>query len=83
MVSVPRRSRATSTPSEAIGVVEELEQVMNQLSPVQRRMVELRLQGYSLDEIASQTNRSERTIRRLLSGLKDDLERRLIEITPS
>ena len=36
-------------------------------------MVELRLQGYQLKEIAAQTDRSERLIRYVLSQVRDRL----------
>jgi RNA polymerase sigma factor (sigma-70 family) len=67
------------TPSEAAALIEELELVMSSLDSLQRRMLELRLQGHTVEEIASETNRSERTVRRLLDKLKTDLEQRLQE----
>jgi DNA-directed RNA polymerase specialized sigma24 family protein len=50
-----------------VGLVEELELVMDRLAPLQRRMVELRLQGYELAEIGAATLRSERTVRRVIT----------------
>jgi RNA polymerase sigma-70 factor (ECF subfamily) len=61
------------SPDAAIVVVDELEQVMRGLAPLHRRMVELRLQGYQLKEIAAQTDRSERLIRYVLSQVRDRL----------
>jgi RNA polymerase sigma factor (sigma-70 family) len=62
------------TPIEAVALVDELEQLMKSLNSVEQRMVELRLQGYNLDEIADKTERSERTVRRLLERIKEQLE---------
>ena len=66
---------AGPSPAEALAVADELERLMRGLDPLQRRMVELRLQGYTLNEIADETRRSLRTVRRLLDRIKDDLER--------
>ena len=69
----------TPSPSEAIAVIEELEQVLKGLAPHHRQMVELRLQGYRIEEIAQATDRSERLVRRVLDQVKDRLNRRYIE----
>ena len=61
---------------EAMTLAEELEQVLRPLGLLERRMVELRLQGHNLEEIAAQTKRSERTVRRLLGEVKHRLEQR-------
>jgi RNA polymerase sigma-70 factor (ECF subfamily) len=61
------------SPAEAVAVVDELEQVMRGLVPLHRRMVELRLQGYQLKEIAADTSRSERLVRYVLTQVKDRL----------
>ena len=54
-------------PEAAVALADELEWIMSRLVPLQRRMVELRLQGDSLDEIAAATGRNEgRTVRRVL-----------------
>jgi RNA polymerase sigma factor (sigma-70 family) len=63
-------------PSEAIAMIEELELVLKRLSSSHRRMVELRLQGYRIQEIAQATDRSERLVRRVLDQVKDRLNRR-------
>jgi RNA polymerase sigma-70 factor (ECF subfamily) len=64
------------SPEEAVALADELEQIMRPLDPVRRRMLELRLQDYTFDEIASATRRSERTVRRCLEEIKQELERR-------
>ena len=43
----------------------------------QRRIVELRLQGFTLDEIAVEVHLSQRTVRRTMEQVKKQLENRL------
>jgi RNA polymerase sigma-70 factor (ECF subfamily) len=62
------------TPAEAAALTDTLERLLRGLEPLERRMVELRLQGCSLDEIASDVCRSERTVRRLLERIRKRLE---------
>jgi RNA polymerase sigma factor (sigma-70 family) len=64
-------------PEEAAALIDELQQVLAPLNPIQRRIVELRLQGHEVDEIASEVQRSTRTVRRTLAGLGEELQRRL------
>ena len=61
----------------ALAVVEELEQVMVGLDDVRRQMLELRLQGLTLEEVAAKSGRSERTVRRLFEKLQVEFEQRL------
>ncbi|MBY0524336.1 MAG: sigma-70 family RNA polymerase sigma factor [Gemmataceae bacterium] len=61
------------SPVEALSLVEEVEQLMRALTPLERQMVELRLQGGNLRDIAAATNRSVPTVRRLLDRIKDQL----------
>jgi RNA polymerase sigma-70 factor (ECF subfamily) len=67
------------SPAETLAVLEEVELLTRGLTDVQRRMVELRLQGYLVEEIAEEVARSERTVRRVLDKVKDCLEQRLQE----
>lgn len=64
------------SPVEAVGLIDELEEVMRRLEPVERRMLELRLHGHSLEEIAEATQLSRRTVRRVLERVKQELEQR-------
>jgi len=64
------------SPVEAMALVDEVEQAMRGLQPAQRRILELRLQGFTLDEIASTVGCTERTVRRVLEGVKQQLEER-------
>ncbi len=63
------------TPAEAAAFAETLENLLAPLTPVQRRMVALRLEGHSLEEIAAAVRRSERTVRRVLEEIKQELMR--------
>ena len=65
------------SPEEVVAVVEELERVMRGRDPLECRMLEMRLQGYLIDEIAADVGRSERTVRRLLDKVRQQLETRL------
>jgi RNA polymerase sigma factor (sigma-70 family) len=67
------------SPEEAAAVVEEVEQALGGLEPLHRRMVELRLQGCPVPEIAADTDRSERMVRLVLQQFKGQLEHRFRE----
>lgn len=64
------------SPAEAVAVVEELECVLRDLSPLHRGMVEWRLQGYSVPEIAAHADRSERLVRLVLEQVRTRLRER-------
>lgn len=70
------------TPAEAAALVDELRGVLAPLGPVQRRVVEMRLQGHEVEAIAAEVRRSARTVRRTLAALGAELERRLTEAPP-
>lgn len=56
---------------------------MRRLDPLERRILELRLQGFTQDEIAVQTQRSLRTVCRVLQEIKQQLEQqRLADSEP-
>lgn len=59
------------TPAEAAALADELAHAMQSMSPLERRVLELRLQDHTIDEIASQLGRSERTIRRTLAAIRE------------
>jgi RNA polymerase sigma factor (sigma-70 family) len=65
------------TPEDALALADELEQVLSRLDPLGRRVLELRLQGAQLSEIAADTGRSERTVRRTLAGIRKLIAGRL------
>lgn len=64
------------TVEEAVALADELEAILKPLDPLLRRVLELRLQGQSLEEIAAITMRSERTVRRSLAELRDAIASR-------
>lgn len=69
----PDRMAAEPSPEEAMALAESIESLMTDLTALERRMLELRLQEHTLEEIAEKVDRSERTVRRLLSRLRDRL----------
>jgi RNA polymerase sigma factor (sigma-70 family) len=71
------------TPAEAAALVDELRGVLATLGAVQRRIVEMRLQGHEIDVIAAEVGRSTRTVRRTLAALGGELERRLNGAPPA
>lgn len=69
------------SPEEIVTAVEEMELVMGGLEPFQRTIFEERLQGISIEEIAEKTQRSERTVRRCLQQVREELELRLQSVS--
>jgi RNA polymerase sigma factor (sigma-70 family) len=63
-------------PEEVVEIADQLETLLRTLDPFARRVLELRLQEESLSAIAQETGRSERTVRRELSTIKERLARR-------
>jgi RNA polymerase sigma factor (sigma-70 family) len=59
------------TPEDAVALADELEFVLSRLDPFGRRVLELRMQGAQLSEIAEDTERSERTVRRALGQIRE------------
>jgi RNA polymerase sigma factor (sigma-70 family) len=68
------------SPADAMAAVEELQLVMEKLSPLQRQMLELHLQGHDIAEIAEAAERSERAVRRLLALVKQQLSERAAQV---
>jgi DNA-directed RNA polymerase specialized sigma24 family protein len=64
------------TPEEAACLAETLEGVMAQLSaPVKRRVLEMSLQGYAVEEIAAELNYYERGVKRVRAEVRELLTR--------
>lgn len=61
----------------AVELLDELERVLARLDPFGRRVLELRLQGHQLGEIAEVTGRAERSVRRSLARVRELLAGRL------
>jgi DNA-directed RNA polymerase specialized sigma24 family protein len=51
-----------------------IEELMEGLPAANRRMIELRIEGYEVAEIAERVERSKRTVERVLQGFRDRLE---------
>jgi RNA polymerase sigma-70 factor (ECF subfamily) len=66
------------TPAEAVEAVEELEAVMARLSPQEREILQLRLEGYNSLEIAVRLRRTDRTVRRAMEHVRIEFQRRLM-----
>ena len=62
------------SPVEAAALTEQVESLMRGLKPNYRQVLELRLQGYNVDEIAAATGTGERTVRRVLEQVKQQLQ---------
>lgn len=69
------------SPAEAAILVEETEHIMSGLTQLQRRILQLRLQGHTVDEIANAVGCSQRTVHRGLEQAKSELQRRLDSTT--
>ncbi len=66
------------SPAEAAEAVEVLEGIMDRLVPQDRTILELRLAGYSCEEIADLVHRSDRTVRRAMERVRDECRRQFV-----
>lgn len=73
-------ARAPS-PLEALALADEIEQLMAPLEPAHQSMVELRLRGHTIEEIAAGTHFSERTVRYVLERVKQRLTKSRPELS--
>jgi RNA polymerase sigma-70 factor (ECF subfamily) len=62
------------TPEQAAVLAEIVEQLLAELTPPERPIVELSLQGYSTREVSEQLGRAERSVRRVRERVKQRLE---------
>jgi RNA polymerase sigma factor (sigma-70 family) len=69
-------SRLTNGPSpqEAAAFVDQLELFFSKIQPVERQILELRMEGYNNLEIAAKLNISDRKIRRLMERIRGQAE---------
>jgi RNA polymerase sigma-70 factor (ECF subfamily) len=63
------------TPVVAAALADLVNRLLSRLDPARRRMVELRLQGWHIRDIAAELTSNERTIRRRLEQIKQQLQR--------
>lgn len=61
------------SPVEAVALVDEVQEAMRGLDALHRRVLELRLEGYNLDEIGASIDRCPQTVRRILERIKKGL----------
>jgi len=71
---VDRLADTRPTAYECVLLIETVEQVMRGLKEDDRPVVALRLQGFTVKEIAEQTGRSERTVHRALETVREQLQ---------
>lgn len=63
---------------EAAVMVDELSELMDSLDPTQRNILERSMQNQSIEQIAEEVQRSERTVRRTIQHIREQLENRLL-----
>ena len=73
---------AIRAPEDAVADADELDWVFSQLAGNGRRVLELRLQGAQLTEIAEATGCSERTVRRTLEHVRELMAKRRDDAVP-
>lgn len=71
---------ADPTPSQAAMLTELVESLLASLGERERQILALSLQGHTVEEISPQVGRSMRTVRRVLDGIRADLERACEEV---
>lgn len=65
------------TPEQAAMLTEELDRELADYTPLQREIVQLRLQGHTVEEIADTVKRTRRTVQRTLEKFRTSLEEQL------
>lgn len=68
------------TVEESLALADELESFMRTLEPIERQVLELRLQDRNTGDIADEIERSTRTVRRVLDRLKSALSERFEQL---
>jgi len=76
-ISAAQIAAQEPSPIAAVGLIDELEALLRGVPPIYRRVLELRLQGHTMQEIADTTHRSLATVSRLLEKVKALLEQQL------
>jgi RNA polymerase sigma-70 factor (ECF subfamily) len=64
-------SAESATPDMEVALLDEFEQFMGQLQPLDRDVLQLKLQGYSTVEIAEKLGSYDRKIRRVLERIQE------------
>ncbi len=71
--------RDTPTPDQLVAFEETVEQLVAELTPLQRSIFQMRLDGDSLTKISSQLQKSQRTVRRNLQSIRARMVERLLD----
>lgn len=71
------------SPDVAVAATEELAAIFSALPAHTRQVLELRLQGFQIKEIADQVSKSERTVRRWLDDCKREMTARFPQLAQS
>jgi RNA polymerase sigma-70 factor (ECF subfamily) len=66
------------TPAEANSFLDQLEHFLDQLKPFERQVLELRIQGYSNEEIAEELGTYDRRIRRVMERIRGVAEKDIL-----
>lgn len=73
-------AQAVSNDGEALGTLQSvIDDILAALPDVQRQMVELRIEGHEVAAIAARTQRSKRTVERVLQQFRDQLQHLLCD----
>ena len=64
---------------DIVAIVDQLEHFLQKLKPTLRSILELRLQGYSVQEIAAHVQLSDRHVRRELENVRGLLEHEMVQ----
>lgn len=62
------------SPDAAVAFLDQMENFMSQFQPLERQILEMRLQGYSNDEICQKLNTYDRKIRRVIERVQEVAE---------
>jgi RNA polymerase sigma-70 factor (ECF subfamily) len=69
----PDFAAALPSHAETLSVANLVEGLLDRLDAIDRQILVLRLDGLTLDEIAQQINRSQRTVRRVMQRIRESL----------
>lgn len=70
------------TPHDALELIESLDDLLRALDDTQRQIIEMRLAGWHVADIAIRSERTERTVRRVVNLFGKRLEQRINDKSP-
>lgn len=80
---LPETAAEEPTPAETAEIADVFDRLIAEFDDEERRIIELKLQDFTLEEIASQMECSERTVRRFMKRVQERLTRLLDEPKPT